>query len=256
MWQGIIRLFCIVRYFLDIHYKGTNYSGWQIQSNANTVQAEINAAMSTLLKNPIDTLGSGRTDARVHARHQVAHFDVDELPKDFVYKLNSLLPKDIAVRKVDAVIESAHARFDAVSRAYRYFIHTQKEPFVENSSYFFHKELDIELITEAVQVFQQQKDFEAFSKVHTEVNNFNCEIFEATWKRTSSGYVFYIRANRFLRGMVRALVGTLLDVGLKRTNIQQLENIFQSKHRSETGRSVSPDGLYLDAVDYSKNIYL
>lgn len=245
-----------MRYFLDIHYKGTNYSGWQIQSNANTVQAEINSALSTVLKNTIEILGSGRTDAGVHAHQQIAHFDADELPKDFVYKLNSLLPKDIAVRKVDAVIESAHARFDALSRAYRYFIHTSKEPFVENSSYFFHKELDSELIAEAILIFRQQKDFEAFSKVHTEVNNFNCEIFEARWELTKSGYVFYIRANRFLRGMVRALVGTLLDVGLKRTNIQQLENIFRSKNRSEAGRSVSPDGLYLDAVEYPKNIYL
>ena len=249
-------LFCIVRYFLDLHYKGTNYSGWQVQSNANTVQAEINSALSTILKNPTETLGSGRTDAGVHAHQQIAHFDSDELPKGFVYRLNSLLPKDIAVRKVDAVIENAHARFDAVNRAYRYFIHTRKEPFIENSSYFFYKELDTELITEAIHVLQKQENFEAFSKVHTEVNNFNCEIFEARWELAPSGYVFYIRANRFLRGMVRALVGTLIDVGLKRTNIQQLENIFQSKNRSKAGRSVSPDGLYLDAVEYQKNIYL
>ena len=245
-----------MRYFLDIHYRGTNYSGWQIQSNANTVQAEINSALSTLLKSSIETLGSGRTDAGVHAYQQVAHFDAKELPTDFVYKLNSLLPKDIAIRKVDAVIESAHARFDALSRTYRYFIHKRKEPFIENSSYFFHKELDIDLIDEAVSLILEQRDFEAFSKVRTEVHNFNCEIFEARWELTSSGHVFCIRADRFLRGMIRALVGTLLDVGLKRTSIHQLRSIFESRNRREAGRSVPSGGLYLDAMEYPKNIYL
>ncbi|MCP4457848.1 MAG: tRNA pseudouridine(38-40) synthase TruA [Cytophagales bacterium] len=253
-----MRLFCGVRYFLDIHYKGTDYSGWQIQTNANTIQAEINSALSTLLKSSIETLGSGRTDAGVHAHQQIAHFDTDEILEleEFVYKLNSLLPKDIAIRNVKKVKPDAHARFDANSRSYRYFIHSRKEPFVANSSYFFHQKLDVEIINTAIDVLKNQKDFESFSKVHTEVNNFNCDIFDASWELTANGYVFFIRANRFLRGMVRALVGTLLDVGTKRTTIDRLKEILESKTRSEAGRSVSPDGLYLDSVNYSEDIYL
>lgn len=247
-----------MRYFLDISYKGTNYSGWQIQSNANTVQAELNTALATLLKNPTETLGSGRTDAGVHANQQIVHLDCDEIlnGEEFMYKLNSLLPRDIAIRSLRLVSPKAHARFDATSRSYRYFIHAQKEPFVENSSYFFHQALDVDLINEAIDVLMNQMDFESFSKIHTEVNNFNCEIFDARWELTANGYVFFIRANRFLRGMVRALVGTLLDVGTKRTSIDQLKEILESKNRSKAGRSVSPDGLYLDAVEYSEDIYL
>jgi len=247
-----------VRYFLDISYKGTNYSGWQVQLNANTVQAELNTALSTLLKNLIETLGSGRTDAGVHAHQQIAHSDTDEIlqPEDFLYKLNSLLPKDIAIRGLQGVKDEAHARFDATSRSYRYFIHNRKEPFVLNSSYFFHPTLDFDLIREAIDILKIQKDFESFSKVHTEVNNFNCDIFDARWELTSNGFVFYIRANRFLRGMVRALVGTLLDIGQQRTSIDQLKEILKSKNRSEAGRSVPPDGLYLDSIQYPDNIYL
>ena len=215
-------------------------------------------ALAILLKDPIETLGSGRTDAGVHAYQQMVHLDIEEISAapEFIYKLNSLLPKDIAVRSLRLVHPRAHARFDATSRSYRYFIHTQKEPFVENSSYFFHQALDVDLINEAIDVLKNQKDFESFSKVHTEVNNFNCDIFDARWELTANGYVFFIRANRFLRGMVRALVGTLLDVGTKRTSIDQLKEILESKNRSEAGRSVSPDGLYLDSVEYSEDIYL
>ncbi len=253
-----MRLFCAVRYFLDISYKGTNYSGWQIQSNANTIQAELNKALKVLIIDPIETLGSGRTDAGVHANQQIVHFDTNSSinADDFIYKLNSLLPKDIAVRSLKKVRPDAHARYDATSRSYRYFIHTKKEPFVENSSYFFHQQLDVEFIRSAVDFLSEQTDFEAYSKVHTEVNNFNCQIFEAKWELTADGYVFYIRANRFLRGMVRALVGTLLDVGTKRTSIPKLKEIMESRNRSMAGKSVSPDGLYLDSVIYPENTYL
>lgn len=248
-----------MRYFLDISYKGTNYSGWQVQLNANTVQAEINSAITTLLlQESIETLGSGRTDAGVHAHQQIAHFDSIEILniEDFVYRLNCLLPKDITIRNLKRVRGNAHARFDAISRSYKYFIHNKKEPFIENSSYFFHQILDLNLINEALKVLKNQKSFEAFSKVHTEVSNFNCTIFDLSWKFTVNGYVFYIRSNRFLRGMVRALTGTLLDVGLKRTSINQLKEILESKNRNKAGRSVPPDGLYLHSIEYSKNIFL
>jgi len=253
-----MQLFCAMRYFLDICYKGTRYSGWQVQENAQTIQAEINRALSVLLKTPTECMGSGRTDAGVHAHQQIAHFDtlhpVD--PTDFAYKLNSLLPPDIAVKNVLAVKPDAHARFDAVSRSYQYFIHRQKDPFVDQTSYFFSPALDLQMIDEALAMIRSSTDFEAFSKVHTDVNHFNCRIFEARWEPTAAGFVFYIRADRFLRGMVRAIVGTLLDVGQGRTSIQALENILKGKDRREAGRSVSPDGLYLHSIEYPKGTYL
>jgi tRNA pseudouridine38-40 synthase len=247
-----------MRYFLDISYKGTHYSGWQVQGNAITVQGEINKALSVLLKSDMETMGSGRTDAGVHAHQQIAHFDTEPIkqPDKLVYKLNALLPKDIAINQLIPVREDAHARFDADSRSYQYFIHTRKDPFSENASYLFTADLDLNSINEAVELLKSWKDFEAFSKVHTEVNHFNCDIFEAHWEPSASGYVFYIRANRFLRGMVRTIVGTLLDVGTHKTSVQSLEEILKSKNREEAGRSVSADGLYLHAVTYPKDIYL
>ncbi len=246
-----------MRYFLEISYKGTNYSGWQIQDNANTVQAEVNKALSTLLKTETDSMGCGRTDAGVHALGLVAHFDAAEIekPSDFLYKLNSLLPKDIAVRAIRKVKDEAHVRFDAISRSYRYLIHARKDAFIRNTSCFFSHDLDVEKINEAIEVIKAHKDFEAFSKVHTEVNHFHCDIFEASWELSEVGYVFHIRADRFLRGMVRTIVGTLLDVGTGKTTIEELKNILNSKNRREAGRSVSADGLYFLSADYPEEIY-
>ena len=253
-----MQLFCIMRYFLDISYKGTHYSGWQVQDNAKTVQGEINNALSILLKSDIEIMGSGRTDAGVHAHHQIAHFDSEKIKNSekFIYKTNALLPGDIAINKLIAVKEDAHARFDADSRSYQYFIHTRKDAFIQNTSYFFNAPLDITSINEAIELIKSWKDFEAFSKVHTEVNHFNCDIFEAHWELTATGYVFYIRANRFLRGMVRTIVGTLLDIGTGKTSLEELEKILKSNNRKEAGRSVSPDGLFLHAITYPTDIYL
>ena len=247
-----------MRYFLDISYKGTNYSGWQVQGNANTVQGELNKALSILLKSEIESMGSGRTDAGVHAHHQIAHFDADKIKNSekFLYKLNALLPSDIAINKLLPVKDSAHARFDAESRSYQYFIHTHKDAFIQNTSYYFNANLDLERMNKAIRLIKSWKDFEAFSKVHTEVNHFNCEIFEAHWEPTASGYVFYIRANRFLRGMVRTIVGTLLDIGTEKTSVSDLELILKSNNRKKAGRAVSPDGLYLHAITYPKDIYI
>lgn len=253
-----MQLFCAMRYFLDISYKGTRYSGWQIQENANTVQGEINRALSILLKVPTECMGSGRTDAGVHAHQQIAHVDIASTieREDFVYKLNALLPIDIAINQMRAVRADAHARFDATSRSYQYFIHRKKDPFADRASYFFNAPIDLKLIHQALDVIRSTTDFEAFSKVHTDVNHFNCRIFEARWEPTAAGFVFYIRADRFLRGMVRALVGTLLDVGQERTSVGELKEILNGKNRREAGRSVSPDGLYLHSIEYPLGTYL
>ena len=247
-----------MRYFLKISYKGTNYSGWQIQDNANTVQAEIHAGLSTLLKTSTECMGAGRTDAGVHALGMIAHFDseVEIDLVDFNYKLNAILPRDIAVIEIKPVVPKAHARFDAVARSYEYRIHNQKDPFNRNSSYFFNQPLDMNEINEGIEILKRTSDFESFSKVHTEVNNFNCEIFEAHWERSSSGHVFFIRANRFLRGMVRTIVGSLLDLGTKKYSPAELETILNHKDRTQAGRSVPADGLYFVSAEYPKEIYL
>lgn len=253
-----MQLFCVMRYFLDISYKGTNYSGWQVQGNAQTVQGQINKALSILLKTEVETMGSGRTDAGVHAHHQIAHFDSEKIknPDKLIYKTNALLPADIVINKLMPVRADAHARFDADSRSYQYFIHNHKDAFIQNTSYLFNAPLDLKPIHQAIELIKSWKDFEAFSKVHTEVNHFNCDIFEAHWEPTATGYVFYIRANRFLRGMVRAIVGTLLDIGTGKTTVVELEEILRSNNRSKAGRSVSPDGLFLHAITYPTDIYL
>lgn len=246
-----------MRYFLEISYKGTNFSGWQIQDNANTVQAELNKALSTLLKTQTDSMGCGRTDAGVHGLGMIAHFDSEkEISENFQYQLNALLPKDIAINDVKKVKAKAHARFDALDRSYKYVIHQRKNPFSSNDSYFFKQELDLNAIDEAITVIKNQKDFEAFSKVNTEVNHFNCDIFEAKWERSETGYVFQIRADRFLRGMVRTIVGTLLDVGEGKTTIDELRGILESRNRRKAGKSVPADGLYFLKATYPNDIYL
>lgn len=246
-----------MRYFLKISFKGTSYSGWQVQANANTVQAELNAALETILRTPTETMGAGRTDAGVHALGMVAHFDSEKEVEesDFKYKLNALLPKDISVLEIKQVKVTAHARFDAVSRSYEYRIHHNKNPFYNQDSYFFNQALDEEAIGQAIDLIRFQEDFEAFSKVHTEVNHFNCRIFDARWERSGHGYVFYIRADRFLRGMVRTIVGTLLDVGTGRLSVSQLEHILSSKDRRKASRAVPAHGLYFVAADYPDEIY-
>lgn len=242
---------------MEICYKGTNYSGWQVQDNSNSIQGEIQNALTTLLKSETDIMGAGRTDAGVHGLGMVAHFDAVEIKdqNDFQYKVNSILPKDIAVRSIRPVREDAHARFDAISRSYEYRIHTRKEPFSSDDSYFFNKELDDECIEKAIEIIKSHRDFEAFSKVHTEVNHFNCDIFEASWERSASHHVFRIRADRFLRGMVRTIVGTLLDIGTKRTSIEQLQTILASKDRKLAGRAVPAHGLYFMETRYPEEIW-
>jgi len=242
-----------VRYFLDIAYKGTNYHGWQIQKNAHTIQAEIQSKISLLLKEKIEVVGSGRTDTGVHAKQQIAHFDIGkELGiQDFLHKINSFLPKDIVIKDMYEVAKNIHARFDAKKRTYEYIINRKKNPFFLELAYFYPKKLDLEQMNLASQKLLLYEDFECFSKVKTEVNHFLCEVFEAYWEEEVDKLIFRISANRFLRGMVRAIVGTLLEVGLGRKNIIGFEKIVQNKNRRNAGFAVPAQGLYLVEVTYT-----
>jgi tRNA pseudouridine38-40 synthase len=246
-----------VRYFLDIAYKGSSYHGWQVQPNANTIQAEVNQALSTLLRQKTECVGSGRTDAGVHARQQIAHFDGDLTlsEKDFAHRLNTLLPKDISISKVSQVKKEAHARFDATSRSYEYHIHQHKNPFLADFSYAFSRSLNSEWILSGIDQLKNWKNFQAFSKVHTEVNHFECDIYHMAWEYSNGRHLFSVSANRFLRGMVRAMVGTLLEMGQERLTSEDLMNILKSGDRSSAGRAVPAEGLYLTEVLYPDSIF-
>lgn len=247
-----------MRYFLDIAYRGSSFHGWQVQPNAHTVQEVVNEALSTILREPISCMGSGRTDTGVHALQQIAHFDIDRQlqPSEIKFKLNSILPKAISVQGVYPVIATANARFDATSRAYQYHIHRYKNPFLDGLSYYYSQELDVQAIEKALELIRTHTDFQAFSRVHTDVKHFNCQIFDCSWKETNEGYIFSVKANRFLRGMVRAMVGTLLLVGQNKLDVEGLKEVLASLNRSAAGRAVPPEGLYLCEVNYPDSIYL
>lgn len=245
-----------MRYFLELAYNGTQYHGWQIQKNAHSIQAEIQNALSTLLKQPTEILGSGRTDAGVHAIQQFAHFNTDQAldATTFLKKLNGILPKDISMHRLIPVTPDAHTRFDATARHYIYRINREKTPFLENFSYYNFYQLDVNQMNKAAKILLKHKDFQCFSKVHTEVNHYLCDITQAIWKEETYFnvplLVFYISANRFLRGMVRAIVGTLLNVGNGKIDLEEFEQIILSKDRKQAGWSVPAQGLFLAKVEY------
>lgn len=242
-----------MRYFIEFSYKGTNYSGWQKQNNAISVQQKLDEALTLILRETIESVGSSRTDTGVHAEQQYAHFDTNQPVKDcdvLTYRLNSLLPFDIAVHRVFAVGDTAHSRFDASYRRYEYRIVRRKNPFLHNESHIFHKPLNIQLMNEAALLLFKYKNFESFSKLHTQVNNFLCEITEAEWFERDGILIFSVKSNRFLRGMVRALVGTLLEVGTGKKNIADFEKIIQAQDRSKAGAQAPAEGLFLVEVGY------
>lgn len=242
---------------MDISYKGTNFNGWQIQPNGVTVQEEVEKALSTIFQSEVSIVGSGRTDAGVHALQQIAHFDGEGIDEEkLVFKLNSFLNEDISVNTIAKVKADVSARFEATSRTYHYQLHQAKNPFKKGLSYYFKPELDIQQINKACKIIADWQNFECFSKVHTEVNHFNCEIFEARWTQEGADHLFVITANRFLRGMVRAIVGTLIDVGLSKTSLEELKEILKSNDRGKAGRAVPAEGLYLQNVNYPEDIYL
>ncbi|GAA0725168.1 tRNA pseudouridine(38-40) synthase TruA [Aquimarina litoralis] len=247
-----------MRYFLELSYKGTSYHGWQRQPNAISIQEVLESSLSLLLKAKIEIVGAGRTDAGVHAKQIMAHFDyendidVDQL----CYKLNSLLPKDIAIQKIYLVQEEVHARFDAMSRSYEYIITLEKDPFSINHAYYLKKDLDVDLMNKAAKLLLNYTNFKCFSKSKTDVKTYNCTITNAVWERNGSLLIFKITANRFLRNMVRAVVGTLVEIGEHKLNLEDLKEIIKSENRSEAGYSVPAHGLYLTKVAYPNTIYL
>ena len=246
-----------MRYFIEISYRGTNYCGWQKQNNARTVQEEIEKAISTILKTDIKITASGRTDAGVHASQQFAHFDTTSVidSENLSYRLNAFLSRDIAIRNIFKVKKDAHARFDAQERSYEYHVHTKKNPFQNGVSNFYKTNVDIETMNKACSYLLGKQDFECFSKVKTDVNNFFCDIKSCKWEQEGDLYVFKITANRFLRNMVRAIVGTLLEIGENKYKPENIVEIIKSRSRQNAGRSVSAEGLFLCKVVYPNNIF-
>lgn len=236
------------RYFIEVAYKGTNYSGFQIQKNATTIQQEIENALATIYRTPFQLTGSSRTDAGVHALQNFFHFDSDKLSPETVYKLNAILSRDIAVKQILPVHNSAHSRFDAVSREYQYKIHTYKNPFQNQLSLYFPYKLDLGVIQEATIYINEQVDFTAFSKVNTQVKNFNCSIIACEWIQHHQEYLFYIKANRFLRGMVRLLTGSLLKLGRGKMSFKDFQNQFVYPQKG--GIAAPAHGLYLKQVNF------
>ncbi len=247
-----------MRYFLDITYDGKPFHGWQRQKNAISVQEEIEKVFSTILQTGIEITGSGRTDTGVHALQQVAHLDTSQELDHYtmLHKANAMLPHSISVNSLQKVKDGTHARFDATSREYQYFIHQKKQPFKHGRSYYFKADLNISQINEACHLLMESQDFESFSKVKTEVNNFLCNLDMAIWSKEEAGYVFTIRANRFLRGMVRAIVGTLIELGLGKLSLEEFAFILDKKDREAAGYAVPPEGLYLTTVKYPDDIYI
>ena len=241
-----------MRYFIELSYLGKNYHGWQTQPHAISVQEKINKAISTILQEDIIITGAGRTDAGVHASQMFAHFDTDKnLDDNFTYKLNTILPNDIVIYKTLVVNSEAHARFDAVSRSYEYKIVLGRNPFLLDTSWQLnYTAINVNLMNEAAKLLYEYEDFECFSKVKTDVFTFNCKITHAEWILKDKELTFYISANRFLRNMVRAIVGTLLNVGLGKISIEDFRKIIESKNRSNAGVSVPAKGLFLTKVSY------
>ena len=242
-----------MRYFITFSYDGTSYHGWQIQPHSISVQEELQKAISTLLRQTIEVVGAGRTDTGVHARKMIAHFDFETEVDctQLVYKLNKILPRDIAVQKVEKVADDMHARFSATSRTYHYFVHMAKDPFLRAYSWQVYGEPDFELMNEAAKVLMEYRDFTSFSKVNTDTKTNDCTITEAHWDRVGEyQWRFTITANRFLRNMVRAIVGTLLEVGRGRMTIDQLRHVIEAKDRCRAGDSVPGNALFLVEVKY------
>lgn len=244
-----------MRFFIELSYKGTNYHGWQEQPNANTVQAEINRALSTILNTNIEVIGAGRTDTGVHANQMFAHFDcdIDFDIQNLMFKLNSFLASDIAIKDIFKVKEDANCRFDALSRTYQYHIIQKKDPF-NKTAYFLQNDLDIKAMNEACKYIIGKQDFTSFSKVNTQTFTNNCDVMFAQWEVVNTNLIFTIKADRFLRNMVRAIVGTLLDVGFGKIIAADVAKIIAAKDRSKSGVSVPAHALFLIEVKYLNKI--
>lgn len=246
-----------MRYFIEFSYNGKSYHGWQNQPHSVSVQEVMEKCLTTLLRTKIEIVGAGRTDSGVHALQMFAHFDTEKtIDNQLVYKLNSFLPKDIAVHQIHKVRDDAHARFDATKRTYEYRISTYKDAFRYESSMYINLPLDVQKMQEAANILFKYTDFQCFSKSNTDVRTYNCKIYQALWRQEGGLLIFTISADRFLRNMVRAIVGTLVDVGLNKISVIDFQNIIESKNRSKAGASVPACGLFLKKVEYSEDIFV
>ncbi len=239
------------RYALEIAYKGTQFHGWQLQPNCNSVQAEMQKALSLLCREEVHCLGCGRTDAGVHAKQFILHFEINgELPENIVYKLNHLLTRDISTYHLYNVSPNFSARFDCTERSYEYHIHQKPNPFLTEYSWYFFKPLDLELMNKAAEKLLLHKDFKAFCKANSQVNHYECDVRQAVWTQEGDRLLFKITANRFLRNMVRAIVGTLVEIGEGKITLDDFEQTIISQDRRESGQSAPPQGLFLARVVY------
>lgn len=248
-----------MRYFIYLAYNGKDYCGWQIQPNGVSVQETIEKALHTLLRTPTSIVGAGRTDAGVHARMMTAHFDCDIESldtTDLTNRLNSILPKDIVIYQIKRVRDDAHARFDATTRLYKYYITTRKDPFLHLLKYKVFGTLDIDNMNACANVLFEYEDFTSFSKLHTDVKTNNCTIMQAYWEKQEEDYIFTIQANRFLRNMVRSIVGTLLEAGKGKIDVNEMRKIIEAKDRGKAGTSVPAQALFLEGVEYNENIFI
>ena len=243
----------VKRYFIWLSYDGTHYHGWQVQPNGISVQGELQRVLSTLLRQEISITGAGRTDAGVHARVMAAHFDFegDIDCKQLAYKMNRMLGVDIVIDRIEEVAPELHARFSATERTYHYYIHTRKDPFQRHYSCEIHYPLDFEKMNEAGRILTTYEDFGAFCKAHSDVKTTLCHVTRAEWIQTGENtWYFVITANRFLRNMVRAVVGTLVDVGRGRLTLDEFRGVIEGKRRSDAGDSMPGNALFLEDVKY------
>jgi len=240
-----------MRYFLEVSYKGTAYSGFQEQENANTIQAEVTRAFEILVKEKIQLTGSSRTDAGVHARKNYFHFDtIHELKPEILYNLNAILPSDIAAKNLFRVKPEAHCRFDAISREYWYYIYWEKNPFLVDIAYYFPYKLDIDLMHTAASILKEYNDFTSFSKRNTQAKTYTCDIMESKWCNEKDCLIYQVRANRFLRGMVRALTSTMLQIGRGKIEVNQYRQIIEARDCTKASFAVPAHGLILADVKY------
>ncbi len=245
------------RYFIEVAYKGTNYAGFQIQQNANTIQREVEQSLNIYYRKKIDLTGSSRTDAGVHAFQNFFHFDTDVeiIENKALYHINAILPNDIVVKNIKKVYPNAHCRFDAISRHYQYKIYQSKNPFLDGDAYYYPFHLNEHLLNQAASIILANKNFQSFSKKNTQVNNFLCSISKSEWIVTNNLAMYSIVGNRFLRGMVRNLVGIMLNIGTEKLSLAQLKNIIERSSISNDNFSVPAQGLYLFEVKYGSTIF-
>jgi tRNA pseudouridine38-40 synthase len=244
------------RYFLELSYKGQNYSGFQVQENAITIQSEVENAFKTLQRDEVVMTGSSRTDAGVHALQNFFHFDYDkEIHPHFIYKINAILPDDIVIKDLIRVKPGAHCRFDAISREYKYYIYRHKNPFLKDRAYYYPYKLEIDKMEQAAEIIKAYQDFTSFSKRRTQVKSFICKIEKSEWIRENNGLVYHIKADRFLRGMVRALVATMLLVGRGKISIPQFKTIIEQKDCTKANFAVPGHGLFLISANYPEGYF-